>query len=391
MTPLRMIRLVAMRDFRERLQSRAFQISTAFTLLLVLGAAIVPAFFSDSEGRPLEIGAVGRVPAGLGPLVASSLTEERTVEVTPVEDGTVGEAELEAGEIDVLFISGVEVVVRDRGGTLASIVAASAAALEIGDRAEALGLTEAEVSELLGAAAYGTRSLEPDSGEQEANRAFAFVGAILLFISIVTYGQWILIGVIEEKTSRVVEVVLGAVRPHHLLAGKVLGIGLLAFAQLVTTAGLGLVAVTAADTLTLPSATGTVVVSVGLWFVLGFAFYATAYAAAGSLVSRQEEAQNVAFPLTILLTGAYIVAAASVGGSNPAVRIASLLPPFAPMTMPLQMADGEASFVEVVGSVVLMIGATYLLIRVAGRIYRGGLLRSGGKVRLRDAWRSAEV
>ncbi len=134
-----------------------------------------------------------------------------------------------------------------------------------------------------------------------------------------------------------------------------------------------------------------VVVNVVFWFILGYAFYATAYAAAGSLVSRQEEAQNVAFPLTIVLTAAYLIAAVSIGGDNAVLRVTSLLPPFAPMTMPLRIAGGDASVVDISVSILLMVGAVYVLIRVAGRVYSGGLLRTGGKVRLRDAWRSAEA
>lgn len=131
--------------------------------------------------------------------------------------------------------------------------------------------------------------------------------------------------------------------------------------------------------------------AVFVWFILGFAFFATAYAAAGSLVSRQEEAQNAAFPLTILLMVGYFVASFSLSGENTVLRVASLLPPFAPMTMPLRMATGEAALWEIGLSMALMVAAIYLLVRLAGKIYSGGLLHTGAKVKLRDAWRGAEV
>ncbi len=391
MTPAETVRLVAMRDFTERVQSRAFQISTAFTLLLVLGAAIIPSLFRDDTAPPLEIGAVGEVSPLLATQVAVALDGDRSVEVVAFGSVTAAEAALDDGEIGLVVVAGAEVIVGDGPSATASIVGAVAAALDVADRAAELGLTAADVAALIGEGAYPIRSLEPETDEQQANRAFAFVGSILLFISIVTYGQWILIGVIEEKTNRVVEVVLGAVRPHLLLAGKVAGIGLLGLGQLLGTAAIGLTAITIAGTFTLPSATVSVVGNVVFWFVLGYAFYATAYAAAGALVSRQEEAQNVAFPLTIVLTAAYFIAAASIGGDNPVLRVTSLLPPFAPMTMPLRIAGGDASTVEIGVSILLMVGAVYVLIRIAGRVYSGGLLRTGGKVRIRDAWRSAEA
>ncbi len=391
MTPWRTIRLIAVRDFVERVQSRAFQISTGFTLLLVLAAALLPALFDDDTPPPLEIATVGEVAPPLGAQIEAALDGGRTVTLTPYADVAAAEAVVEDGTVDLALVPGSEIIVRDGPTSISAVVAAVVGAVDIAERATGLGLSESDTLELLGSGNYAVRSLDPPDDDDAANRAFAFVGSILMFISIVTYGQWILIGVIEEKTNRVVEVVLGTVRPHHLLAGKVTGIGVLGLAQLVVTAALGLAAVVYADTFDLPPATVAVIINVLIWFVLGFAFYATAYAAAGSLVSRQEEAQNVAFPLTILLTGAYVLASFSINGDNPALRVASLLPPLAPMTMPLRIAGGDASVLEVGVSVVLMIVTVYALIRGAGRIYSGGLLRTGRKVRLREAWRSAEA
>jgi ABC-2 type transport system permease protein len=390
-TPWRTIRLIAARDFVERAGSRAFQISTAFTMLLVLAAAIVPALFADDAPPPLLIASVGEPPTLLAAQVGAALDDGRAVEVLPVSDIATAEAAVAGGDFDIAIVVGSEIIVRDGPTATSAVVAAVAGALEIGRRAGELGIEPAVLGDILGAASYDLRSLAPETDEDDSNRAFAFIGSILMFISIVTYGQWILIGVIEEKTNRVVEVVLGTVRPHHLLSGKIAGIGMLGLLQLLATVGLGLGAVRFAGTFDLPPATGGVVVNVLFWFVLGFAFYATAYAAAGSLVSRQEEAQNVAFPLTIMLTGAYLVASFSIQGDNPVLRVASLLPPLAPITMPLRIAGGDASLIDITISIALMIGSVYLLVRAAGRIYRGGLLRTGRKVGVRDAWKSAEV
>ncbi|MBT8213162.1 MAG: ABC transporter permease, partial [Acidimicrobiia bacterium] len=169
------------------------------------------------------------------------------------------------------------------------------------------------------------------------------------------------------------------------------GIGALGLLQVLAIVAMSIVVGRFIDLPALPeAAVGTVVWSI-VWFFLGFGFYATAYAAAGSLVSRQEEAQNAAFPLTILLLASFYTALFSVGSDNPVLRVASFLPPFAPITMPLRIAGGDAAAWEIAVSLSVMVVSTYLLVRFAGRVYSGGLLRTGGKVKLREAWRSAEA
>lgn len=390
MSPARQVLLVAARDFKERITSRAFQLSTAFTVLIVVVVLLIPTFLGDDPPQ-WDVGFVGSAPEGFATMVESAAQEESTtVEVTTYADVAAAEEALTEGEIDIAVDDGDIVTDGDASSQLVTIASAVIGSFQATERAAELGLSPADLTGLLESATPQVRELEPDDPVQEDNRIVAFVGMILLFISIVTYGQWILVGVIEEKTSRVVEVVLGAVRPHRLLTGKVLGIGALGLAQLVLVGGIALTLGWQSEAIELPPAAATVAGSVIVWFLLGFAFYATAYAAAGSLVSRQEEAQNAAFPLTMLLMIAYFIASFSLGGDNTVLRIASLVPPTAPMTMPVRMAAGDAQLWEVAVSLAAMLGVTYLLIRLAGRIYAGGLLRSGAKVKVRDAWRSAE-
>ena len=113
-----------------------------------------------------------------------------------------------------------------------------------------------------------------------------------MFIGIFSYGTWVLTGVVEEKQSRVVEVVLSTVRPRDLLMGKVLGIGLLALAQLVVLVAVGIGLSQLLGRLVLPATTPGAVVQLLIWFILGFAFYSTAMGFLGSLASRMEEASN---------------------------------------------------------------------------------------------------
>ena len=229
--------------------------------------------------------------------------------------------------------------------------------------------------------------LEPN----EANELLGFLGVIIMFTAILMTGQVLLIGVAEEKNSRVAEVVLGAMRPRMLLLGKVISIGLIGLFEVLLTGALVLVVGGSLDTIELPAATGGAIAIEVLWFLLGFGFYATVYAAAGSLVARHQHAANAAGPINIVVMVGYFIGVISSGeqlGQNLVLRIASLTPPLAPTTMPLRMIQGTAEVWEVVVSITLIVLAAYLMILVAERVYSGGLLMSG-KTRIREAFRNA--
>ena len=233
----------------------------------------------------------------------------------------------------------------------------------------------------------GPARLQPE----DADEVLGSLGVIIMFAAILMTGQVVLLGVAEEKNSRVAEVVLGAMPPRLLLAGKVIAIGLIGLAEVVLTAGLVLGVGSALDTLELPDATGGAFAIVLLWFLLGFAFYSTVYGAAGSLVARHQNAANAAGPINIVVMIGYFIGVFSVSSDlsgNVVLKIASILPPFAPTTMPLRMIQGTAAPLEVAISIVLLVVSTYGLLLVAERVYSGGLL-SSGKTRIRTALRNA--
>lgn len=224
----------------------------------------------------------------------------------------------------------------------------------------------------------------------EADVVLGSLGVIIMFAAIIMTGQVIMLGVAEEKNSRVAEVVLGAVPPRLLLLGKVVTIGLIGLFEVLLTGGLVIGVGEALDTIELPSATGSAVGIVVLWFLLGYTFYSTIYGAAGSLVARHQNAANAAGPINIIAMIGYFIGvfSASAAADNVVLRIASLTPPLAPTTMPLRMISGEAAAWEVLLSMALILVASYGLIVLAGRIYSGGLL-SSGKTRLKAALRNA--
>ena len=228
----------------------------------------------------------------------------------------------------------------------------------------------------------------PDTKTTDAHTLVAYVGSLLLLTSLAIYGQWVVSGVIEEKNNRVVELILSTVRPRHMLAGKVIGIGLLGLSQLGLVAGLA-AALLVAGVFDAPAGLGGSVALVIPWFALGFALYAVAYAAAGALASRQQNADTAGQPVTYTLLAVYfagyVALASDVDG--PLANVLTVFPLTAPLVLPARSALVGVPLWEHAAAVVLVLATIYGLVCFAGRIYGQGLLRSGPRLGVRAAWR----
>lgn len=226
---------------------------------------------------------------------------------------------------------------------------------------------------------------QPGAGERIA---IAAVVVILLYLQLLTFGIAVAMGVVEEKTSRVVEVLLSTIRPWQLLLGKVLGIGAAGLLQLTVVGAIGLGAGSAIGAITLTGTAVSVFLASLGWFLLGFLFFAVLYAAAGSLVSRQEEINAVTTPMTILILIPFLIAFNSL--EDPGGGLAATLawaPPFSPILMPIQQAAGTSDIVLTILAVALMLAVTAVFTWLGGRIYANAVLRTGSRVKLRDALR----
>jgi ABC-2 type transport system permease protein len=215
------------------------------------------------------------------------------------------------------------------------------------------------------------------------------IAAVVLVLALTLAGTLIATGVAEEKASRISEVLLASLRPSQLLLGKVVGIGLVALLQLLLIVVPALIASQVAGSVDLPSATAEVAAISVLWFLLGFALYSCAFAVAGALVPRQEEIQSVTAPLTIIILASFFLSFGALDdpGSSLA-KVLSLLPPSAPMVMPVRMIAGDVAAWEVVVSVTLTLAAATGLIAIAARVYGAAVLRTGSRVTLRAVWRA---
>src|SRR5260370_1839182 len=190
----------------------------------------------------------------------------------------------------------------------------------------------------------------------------------------------------EEKSSRVVEVLLAAVRPVQLLAGKVAGIGLVAFAQAALIVAFAVVLAQAVGSDLLHGTAPLVLVSTLVWLVLGYAFYSWVYAAAGSMAERQDRVQSLAFPLSLPIIFGYVMAltVASSGSPSTLFDVLAYVPLTAPFAMPVLVGLAAVTWWEFAASAALSVLCTVAVARLATGIYLLAILRTGRRVRLRE-------
>ena len=241
-----------------------------------------------------------------------------------------------------------------------------------GEALSRAGLDEQEAAAALSPPPLALRTEEPVNESREKRSGLAFFAALLLYGQLIGLGFLVASGVVEEKASRVVEVLLATMRPRQLLAGKVIGLGVLGLIQLLLIAVLGLAIAAAAGALEVD---GDVVVAAALalgWFVVGYVFYAAAFACAGALVARQEELQSVTTPLTLILMVSFFLSFAVLQDPDGTLAtVSSFLPPAAPITMPARIALGEAPAAQIAAAFVVTLAAAIALIPLAGAHLRG--------------------
>jgi ABC-2 type transport system permease protein len=385
--------LVAKREIAEATRTTSFRLTLVISAV-ALAAIIVIANLGDDGPTTQDVVVVGASgeTAGIEDLAASS---GLTIAVTTAPDEQVARSLLEDGDADVVVAAGgtrlttLEPV--DLGGDSdrARLLNVLRGGLALDNGLRDAGLTPEQAARVRDAQPPDVDSIRgEDPDEIDSSRvATAAITNILLFIMLQSYGQWVLTGVTREKASRVVEVLLAVITPRQLLVGKVLGIGVVALvhaAVLIATAFVTtrIVGVDLTDGL----APGDLALS-GVWFVLGYALYCGAYAAAGSLVSRVEDAQTVAFPVMLPLLFAYIVSFSAAGGASTLLWVLAFIPPTAVVAMPTLYAIGEASAWMVAVSMGLTVVAVLLVAALAAKIYERSVLHSGKRLGWKEAFR----
>ena len=388
------IRLTARREWVERTRrDKSFLISTLVTLGILCAIIFLPKLFGSDEPKKFDVGLVGSASQPLGQvLTAQGQAVDVRINTRQVASAAEAETAVRDGDLDLAVVDGRELVAEDEvDEQLNLLVQAASRGVRAQQTLQGAGVGPGEIQAALAPPPLPVRSLEPVDQDARSKRTIATVAVFILYGQLIGYCFTVAMGVVEEKSTRVVEVLLAAVRPVQLLAGKIIGIGLVGLLQLAIIGVVGLAVATWSGAITLPPDAWGTIGSVLLWFLLGYAFYSSLFAVAGAIVSRQEELQNTATPLNLLMIASFFVAfTSSVSGADTTLaRVSSFLPPVAPLVMPLRIAGGDAAQWEVALSLGIMLVSIVAVVVLAARLYEGAILRTGARVKLGDAWRSA--
>jgi ABC-2 type transport system permease protein len=382
--------LTARREVRERLRSRAFRISTLIQVLAVVAVAVaVSVTGKGSDTTEVDLGRIG------GESAAVTADAKRFGEVLDVEfkvrdfdDPEAARAALRDGDIEAAVGDGRTLLVTDGLPDQAEAALAEAAS-----RAETLrqldreGIPADRAAEILGSSQAPVETVETDK-DDDGSQGIAFITTLLLYLALIFCGYAVAGGVVEEKATRVVELVINAIQPRHLLAGKVVGIGLMGLLQLLLVVVAGLGVALAMGKIDLPEATFETAGLALLFFILGFALYGCAFAVAGSIVSRQEDSTATTTPVMIVLVGAYFLSITASNEPTSTLAVAgTLIPPLAPLIVPARAASGELPADQLILSIILMLAACALLIWIAGKVYERAVLKMGAPVKARELLR----
>jgi ABC-2 type transport system permease protein len=378
-------RVVARREFVERFKDRGFRISTGITLTILVGFLVLSSLAGGRARYDLVVVGDDAVEVGTQ-LERGSATLAFDVTVHELDDEASAERALRDGDADAVLIGGDRIVVKSDGpADLLGAVQSVSERLRAHQVLEEAGVSPDQADEALGVAPLPVRALEPIDERRQQLAAVAFVGVLALYGQLFAYGYWVAAGVVEEKSSRVVEVLLSAIRPSQLLRGKILGIGLLGLCQLLLIGMIGFGTALGVGRLDFPGGALGAIGVVLLWFLFGYAFYASLFAVAGSIVSRQEDLQATMTPLSLVIIASFFLGIQAVGNPDSTLAtVSSLMPWSAPLSMPSRIMLGQASIWFAFLSAVISVAATAALIPVATRVYANAVLRPG-KVKLRDA------
>jgi ABC-2 type transport system permease protein len=411
---LKSIRLIAGREISERLRGRATWILTGITTVGAVALIVGPTLFSMPT-KPYAVGLVGPSAQALAPtLVAAAKASGVDMTTVNVGDDATARSELTPKQTSGLgsgqgggplsSLRGgsatLDVALRlDTGSatiefyqtvspTLAAVLRAVVEEVHQRDVLTQAGVSPSVVGALQQPEPITTAILKTAPSDLAGRRIAALAAGILLFFTLGIFGNAVASGVAQEKTSRTAEVLLAAVTPRDLMTGKVVGIGLVGFAQMAVTIGAALLANAIVQSSLVPSEVWVLLPAILLWFVLGYTLFAFGYAAAGAMVARQEEVQSVSVPFTVFLVGGYLLMYATIASPDaPWVRVLSFVPPLMPALMPARLALGQVAIWEMPLAILIMLASIYGMARLAGRIYAISLVRGGPRLSWMNALR----
>ena len=350
--------LVAEREITSKLRSRAFQISTAILLLGALALVLWGSFSANNAATSSDT-----TPVAVTSQAAPLLHNTTDLDITDAGDDAAAKALVEDGTVDAA------VIVDEASPTGYAIVALDEAPMSLTSQ-----LTLNPTVTLL----------HPDDTNPALRYLVAIGFGVVFLLAAQLFGSTIAASVVEEKSTRVVEILLSSVSSRVMLAGKVLGNTVLAIGQvlaLVAVAVIGLSITGQAELLTM---LGSAMIWFAIFFLFGFILLAALYAAAASMVSRQEDIGSTTFPLMILIMAPYFLIIFFNDNDN-VLGIMSYVPFSAAVGMPMRLFLGTAQWWEPLASLVILLATCVLAIIAGAKIYDNSLLRTGARVSLKEA------
>lgn len=350
-----MIWLVAEREIGSKLRSKAFLISTGILLLLALAGIVIGGFASKNTDA---------MPVAVTSETASEVSALPSVEITEVADQAAAEELVRSEKVDAAVLSG-------DGPTGVTIIALKDAPTSL-----VSALSQAPDIEIL----------EPATTNPLLRYFIAIAFGVVFMGAAATFGGTIAQSVVEEKQTRVVEILLSTISARTLLAGKVIGNTILAMGQILALAAVATIGLIATGQREVLSTLGAPIIWFAVFFLFGFILLAALFAAAASMVSRQEDIGSTTTPITMLIMAPYILVIFF--NDNPLVlTIMSYVPFSAPVGMPMRLFVGEAQWWEPLLSLVILLASCVAAIMIGAKIYENSLLRMGSRVKLGEALR----
>ncbi len=384
------IRVVARREVVERARSRPFQVVFVFLFLAVIAAVVLP---KELAAKPVRqsIGVVGPI----SPLVRSTFDRpSQGSDVVRLPSQSAARTALGDGSVALVLIDNRSLLSKqplspttDPSGYELAVEISQLVRIQAFSRQ--YGLPLPVVTALASGGPLPLATVNPDrgAGHPSYSDLFGLVAVGISYTLLAQFAFWVTSGIIEERSGRVAEMVTSAVAPRRYLAGKVLGIGLLGLVEALSLVAVAVVAGAAVNSPVASPASLAIIGRVLIWFLLGYGFYCTLYAVAGTLVTRQEEVQSIQFPLSLPLIVAFFLSVKTlVAASTPGTleKVLAYIPLTAPVTMPVLALAGQVGLVGQVVAGLISLFTTVVVARVAGGIFEQGLLRAGQRLRLRE-------
>jgi ABC-2 type transport system permease protein len=384
----RRIWIVALREIRERGGSRAYRVSSVLAVLLVVAIILIPSL--AGKQKAYHVGLTGTIPAGtVAALEVQASATGHQLETTRYATLRQGERAVRDKRIDVLLAGGSRLEWRTRSDSaLTAVIANALQAAHIRQQAARLGIPAGQLAQLLVPVTLTSRTIGAAHTAGKDANTVGFIAVGLLYVAISFYAGFVLTGVVQEKANRVAEVLLARMPAREVLAGKVLGIGAVGLGQFTLLAAAAAVTARLMNHASAPRIPLGVLGWTLVWFILGYLFYSVLYAALGATTSRIEDAQSAIAPITGLMLLSYLgVIYAEENPDAALTAILSYFPPTAPIVMTYRVAVHAAPAWQIITAALVTALAIWAVMRIAGRIYSGALLRFGGRVPLRDLLR----